>query len=247
MDLNPMKEFIESHIDYIDDNQYERLLSEFKSIAPTQEWGELNKFLLSAGINPLHYMDYVPRFFLFRTDIDKVTIPEGLVYLGERCFEKCENLSEIIIPRSIKLIDNYSFLECKSLAKVHMLCNTLEELGDSVFEKCTSLERINLSSELSTIPYRTCYFCTNLNYVHLPYGLTEIKEEAFAHCRSLKSIVIPSHVIKLGNRCFGNSGLEEILFGGTKEQWRAIKKYNTWKLMTNRILVKCADGNIIEK
>lgn len=250
MGIEQVKEFIELNIDHIDNNEFEILYSKFRSLAPTRDLGLLTNFLLEAEINPLNYMDRVPRFYAFNSQsITEITLPPHLEAIHERSFEKCHRLQRVnMLPKTrIKYIEKYSFMECNRLETI-IFPRTLEALGDSVFEKCVQLRIAICDSELGKIPYRTFCLCTNLQRVDLPYAIVEIGEEAFRYCKALHSIVIPSHVTKLGNKCFADSGLEQIFFGGTKEQWKAIKKYSTWHQdVPNAITVHCADGNLIER
>lgn len=250
MAIEAVKKFIESNIDYIDNNEFEILYSKFRSVAPTQEWGLLTEFLLEADIDPLKYISRVPRFYVFNSKtITEITMYPHIEYINERSFEKCSKLKRVNMLQKTRVarIDNYAFMQCNNLETIIFpMC--LESLGDSVFEKCVQLRSALCNSELGKIPYRTFYLCTNLQRVELPYALVEIGEEAFRYCKGLHSIVIPSHVTKLGNKCFADSGLQEIIFGGTKEQWKAIKKYGTWHQdVPNDIIVKCSNGNVIEK
>ena len=63
----------------------------------------------------------------------------------------------------------------------------------------------------------------NLTSVTLPDSLTEIGANTFINCTSLQSIHIPASVISVGNYCFHGSGLKEVYYNGTYENWSAIQ------------------------
>ena len=55
--------------------------------------------------------------------------------------------------------------------------------------------------------------------------LTLIDDYAFYSCRSLETITLPASLTSIGDSAFGScEQLKDIYFGGTAEQWRAIKE-----------------------
>ena len=86
----------------------------------------------------------------------KVVLPEGLESIGGGCFWE-SGLEEITIPKSVKVIERFAFLKCKSLKKM-------------IFEKGSKLEKIEL---------KAFYGCGNLKIVGAPPLLKEIRKKAF--------------------------------------------------------------------
>lgn len=76
-------------------------------------------------------------------------------------------MTNIIIPDSVKLIDNGAFKDCYNL-KTIIIGNSVQLLSQSVFENCRSLTNITI-----------------------PESVTEILPSLFLGCSSLKSITIP--------------------------------------------------------
>ncbi len=242
-----LKEFIEANIDLIDNNQFELLYHNFRTEFRTKDWGMLSDFLFRAGINPLNYLEFVPKFFLYGTGNTKeLVIPNHVTKIYARAFEKAHSLTSIQLSPYITNIEQYAFMECINLRTIKFP-SMIESLGESAFEHCSMLYNVDCSSELAIIPYRCFYYCSSLRNVTLPYGVVEIGQDAFRYCTSLESIEIPVHVTKLGNRCFADSGLKQIIFNGTKRQWKSIHKYSTWcQGVPQGILVKCTDGTLLE-
>lgn len=77
-----------------------------------------------------------------------VVLPDGLEYIGERCFKGCA-LASVRLPPLLKIIENVTFYECKNLRTVNFP-DGLEKIGQDVFAK-TSLENIELPTSLRTI------------------------------------------------------------------------------------------------
>ncbi len=51
----------------------------------------------------------------YNGDKADVTIPEGVVAIGEDAFYWCKSLESIVIPDSVTSIEDYAFSNCNSL------------------------------------------------------------------------------------------------------------------------------------
>lgn len=76
-----------------------------------------------------------------------ITIPEehgGLPVreIGERAFELCDDVREIVIPESVDRIGMWAFAHCRSLERVS-LRETVREIGSGAFDGCPTLKRID--------------------------------------------------------------------------------------------------------
>ena len=90
-----------------------------------------------------------------------VTIPEGIVTLGEKTFYGEDTLRTITLP------------------------STLLSIGRACFTQCTGLQEINFPENLKSIGDAAFWGCENLKKVYLPEHLTYIGKWAFARCDSL--------------------------------------------------------------
>ena len=63
---------------------------------------------------------------------------------------------------------------------------------------------------------------THLQELVLPDGLENIERMTFFGCTGLTSVTIPSTVKEIGWGAFENTGLTDVYFNGSKEQWTAI-------------------------
>ena len=64
-----IKQFIEKHIDLIEESKYFDLFSALYQEHLGPKTSELSQVLLSAGLNPLEHMRFVPMSFLFGATI----------------------------------------------------------------------------------------------------------------------------------------------------------------------------------
>lgn len=81
-----------------------------------------------------------------------------------------ENVEEIYIKNTVKVIEYQAFQNCKNLKRIIFEENsTLQEIQDKAFMNCESLELINLPISLQKIGYSVFYGCNNVNEVTMPF------------------------------------------------------------------------------
>ncbi len=111
---------------------------------------------------------------------DNSLIPDdgSVTEIGEFAFRGCENLTEIVIPEGVKIINKCAFSLCYGLTKV-IISDGVMTIGEHAFA-----------------------LCTNLTSIILPNSITEIGDTAFIHCKKLNSIIIPASVTNIDNSIF---------------------------------------------
>lgn len=86
----------------------------------------------------------------------------------------------------------------------------------------------------------------NLVVANIPDNITKLGASAFANCLNLQVVSIPRTIKEIGFNCFFNcASLERINYGGTKEEWRRIKRGSNWLTKAKTSEVLCLDGAII--
>lgn len=102
---------------------------------------ELTKLLNSLGIDPLDYLDYIPRYFLNGAQITSVNIPDHIKGIDFNAFRQCSNLITIVIPNSVTSIDSLAFSYCTSLTSI-TIPDDVTSIGDWAFYGCIGLNYI---------------------------------------------------------------------------------------------------------
>lgn len=118
---------------------------------------------------------------VYRAQIKKVTLPDGITQIGSFAFSNCTNLESINIPNGVDSIGQSAFYRCSSLKSISFP-NTLQTIGDDAFTECTSLTA-----------------------VRIPVSVTAIGEAAFCHCTSLTEITfehVYSGQLSIGHGAF---------------------------------------------
>ena len=133
--------------------------------------------------------------------------------IGRSAFSRCDGLTSVSIPSSVKTIGDYAFMSCISLTSV-IIPNSVDSIGEYSFRDCQNLESIILSDSIRTIGVSAFSSCFSLSSIKIPERVTTICSSAFARCERLTSIIIPNNVISIGRYAFeGCGGLTNITIG----------------------------------
>ena len=180
------------------------------------------------------------------TFTDILILGNVLTEIGEYAFAECTAFTNLTIPDSVTSIGKSAFYNCTSLAGV-TIGNGVTAISKSAFESCTALTSVTFGNSVTEIGYASFYNCSALESITIPDDVTKIDGYAFHCCTSLTGITIPAGVTSIGRHAFSNSHFSEITFTGTKEQWKAITKGDTWDYYTRYYVVHCTDGDLTKE
>lgn len=140
--------------------------------------------------------------------IEKVTLPSGLIVIGESAFQECPALKEIITGGHLERIEQNAFRD-SALEKID-LPDTVVTIERYSFYN-TSLTSFTVPEGVSSVGKYAFSGCRRLEAVTLCKRLSRISEYAFYNCVSLKDIVITDNVEYIGDYAFrGCTSLERI-------------------------------------
>ena len=140
-----------------------------------------------------------------------LTLPEGLVSIGEQAFAHVDITGELNIPSSVKTIGNGAFNRCSGLNSVVFASSEDLTLGNGVFRGCTELTSVALPDGLTAIPDMLVEGDTKLSTLELPAGVTSIGDWAMHDCAALTGeLRIPDGVTHIGPLAFQNTGYTSI-------------------------------------
>lgn len=154
--------------------------------------------------------------------------------IGDYAFQNCKNIMEVSIPNSVTSIGSGAFSLCDNLSEIEFSEN-IYSIGGGAFawtdwfdEQPSGLlyigkvlyaykgkmpENTKIAVKLGTKTIQAGIFDnqSNLVAVTLPYGLTNIGENAFRNCDFLNNIEIPNTVMTIGSSAFeGCEDLESV-------------------------------------
>lgn len=128
-----------------------------------------------------------------------------IVGIGENAFLDHNNLKEITLPETIKVIQRKAFYNCSKLESINLdnveeiergafsYCNSLTSLnvgalkiGSSAFYKCKNLKEIKLSN--TKIISDMAFASTKISKISIPSSCTKVGDDVFYECVALKEI-----------------------------------------------------------
>ncbi len=126
-------------------------------------------------------------------DFTKVTLPDGLVKIGDWSFEWCAYLEEINIPDSVKTIGEGAFSCCSKIKSIY-IPDGVTSIEMYTFNSCGNLKEIRIPDSVQNIGAGAFQTCRSLEEIHIPYGVTTIYTDTFRGCTNLKTITLPDTV-----------------------------------------------------
>ena len=128
------------------------------------------------------------------------------------------DLTSIKLPNSLIKIKDDAFNSMDTLKSLVIDggAPNLNELGERSFSGCSNIEELDLSnSKLTNIPEGAFAYCKNLKTIKLPSTITSIGDEAFYNCQSLTNIegLDKCNLKSIGSAAFSNcKALENLDF-----------------------------------
>ena len=182
------------------------------------------------------------RSFAFCPQIESLELPANLVTIGLSAFEGCSGFpgQNVVLPETVKNISDKAFMGCGFDSVT--LPASLELLGNGVFQSCPNLLFADFAEgcSLTAIPEDSFRDCPNFMLADVPEGITTIGKNAFRNDPNLELARLPASLTLVKQYAFyGCSGLTQVSYGGTLDEWNAItiESYNQPLLNANLIYV----------
>jgi len=103
--------------------------------------------------------------------------------------ENGDEVTDIVLPDSVKSIGDYAFQNCTELTSI-TIPDSVTSIGKSAFYDCTGLTSITIPDSVTSIGNAAFYRCTGLTSVTIGNGVTRIEHSAFYGCTGLKDVYI---------------------------------------------------------
>lgn len=144
--------------------------------------------------------------------VTKLIVPEQIeglpvVRIGGYALYDNRDITEVVLPDSLKEIGGEAFRGCAKLKTVH-LGSGLTSIGEEAFAFCDALQEITLPAGLVSIGEYAFWHCSALADVEVPPGVRDLPDGAFGQCRSLSHIVLPQSLETIGDLAFATAALE---------------------------------------
>lgn len=127
---------------------------------------------------------YFPR----NKSIASYTVPVGVEDIDEEAFKECNNIREIILPHTVKIISCSAFEACKSLECIN-IPDYIESIGECAFAFCENLQEIEIPKNTMIFDY-AFMGCMGLNKISKGHNVLYCKH----------SFAITPHISQDGDR-----------------------------------------------
>lgn len=145
--------------------------------------------------------------------ISKVRIGDGITAIPDYAFAGCENLVDVVIPKTARTIGKCAFAQCMNLARINIPEGVIS-IGDCAFLMCSSLTQLTIPDSVISIegnPFR-----------HLPAEILVSSENPVISvadgvvfnkdgtrliacpCNKAGTYEIPQGVLEIGTHAFEN-------------------------------------------
>lgn len=93
---------------------------------------------------------------------DGVTM--DVMAVGKNAFRGCSDLTRVVLPSSVTMIDDYAFMGCYKLAEV-VMSDQVTSIGDQAFNSCFALQGITMPRDLRHVGRLAFKDCSSLQHV----------------------------------------------------------------------------------
>lgn len=127
--------------------------------------------------------------FSYSTDLVSIDLSQTQISTI-RCdtFTNCGNLQTVILPLTVKSINDRAFCDCIKLSEIN-LPNSIEYIGVACFKDC-AIKEITIPNRVVEIPQTAFMDCKELSKVDIPSSVKTINSSAFENCNMIKRVVI---------------------------------------------------------
>ena len=105
-----LKQFLLNNKNSLEEDDFRTLYKNWSKYIDSDDVSDLTDVFLEVGIDPLNYLPEVPaKYAYYSKRLAKLIIPSHIDRILSFAFMGCDNLKEVILPTSIKIIGHFAF------------------------------------------------------------------------------------------------------------------------------------------
>ena len=190
--------FLKENLNLIEEDNFKDFYDKAYSKMYATDIGNLTHFFLETEINPLLYMDEVPRYYLgkgYSKVMDPISnlIPKSITSFGVEAFSYLWWLS-FYIPSNVVEVKNAAFYN-SYIINIH-LSEGLKSIGGSAFAH-SSLEEVTIPNSVENLGFRCFCFCDELKKVVIGSNVKDLKDNQFGACMKLDDVTYKGTIQQL--------------------------------------------------
>lgn len=184
----------------------------------------------------------IGEFAYARSAVNTARIPEGVEEIGYAAFYHCNELTDVVIPGSVKEIGVSAFdktpwlsgwkanageageflivgdgilLAYRGKGGAVAIPDSVKVIGPEAFQGLGSINSVHIPDSVSVIGEGAFDGCTNLTSISGAECVRQIRDRAFAGC-PIRTVTIPASVEQIGLRAFDNDKIKDgvVYFAG---------------------------------
>ena len=149
--------------------------------------------------------------FIGSTNLTDIIIPDTVKIIGEEVFRHC-GLKSIAIPSSVTKIGRYAFDNCSKLEGVY-IPDAAVSIGECAFADCKNLTVLVIGNSVISIGDAAFYGCESLDSIRIPASVTSIGVGAFGRNISSVTVVNNNKVYHSAGNCIIETAAKKLIFG----------------------------------
>lgn len=162
-------------------------------------------------------------------EIKSILIPDSVKKIENFCFSYWDNLEFVHLPISLEIICYDLFSNCENLKNIKIPEN-VKKIEDNAFYN-TGIKSIDVPNNVKELEGSVFSGCKNLEKINLPNSLTNLPARIFQDCESLKEIDIPTGIKEIPKSAFSNcTSLQKVNIPNTVNIIRAYAFFNCTSL-----------------
>ena len=176
--------------------------------------GETVTSTLKSGSFTVNVYSTYAEIVTYEGESSDITVPDAFMgipvkVIGAYAFYKNEKVQKVTLPNGLIVIGESSFQECSALKEV-ITGNQLEKIEQNAFRD-SALEKIDLPDTVVTIE-RYSFYNTKLISITVPFGVSNIGKYAFSGCEELKTVTLCKRLTRISEYVFYNCvSLKEVV------------------------------------
>lgn len=131
-------------------------------------------------------IEKIPNECFFYIDLKKITLPNGIKYLGDNCFDPTK--VECNYPITLEHLGKNMYPESQEL----IIGKNIKSLGDGFANSDKYLEYVEVFGAIKKLPNEFVKNCCNLKILILHEGIEQAGNKAFRGLNSLEYVELPN-------------------------------------------------------